>query len=140
MNLNIGCNNKAVENSSDNHIIPYVPVYTEIRLNIGGEGSDWTNQPKYIPVASDGKRLGYEGHGIILFTSDNAEYKCYDATCTNCLNHFEQKDLQTWIAKCPVCSTEFLLHYGYPADKELQIYPLKEYSVQKRGNKLIVSN
>lgn len=140
LSMNISCGDK---NLVDKHIIPYVPVYTEITLNIGGESSNWADQPKYFRTSSDGKSLGYNGHGIIIFTKDNEEYKCYDATCTNCTDltsYFEQQNLESWIATCPVCGTEFLLNYGTPADSKLEIYPLREYAIQKRGSKLIVSN
>lgn len=143
LSMNISCGDKLGDNLRDKHIVPYVPVYTEIPLNIGGESNNWANQPKYFNASSDGKALGYNGHGIIIFTKDNEEYKCYDATCTRCTDlasGFGQKDLETWIATCPVCGTEFLLDYGTPADSKLEIYPLREYAIQKRGNKLIVSN
>lgn len=143
LSTNIGCSEKFAENLRDKHIIPNIPVYTQIDLSIGGESDNWANQPKHISLSSDGKTLGYSGHGIIIFTSDNLEYKCYDATCTNCTDltsFFSQKDLNGWIARCPVCDTEFLLHYGTSTDKEKEIYPLKEYPIMRSGNKLIINN
>lgn len=140
---NLSCSEKL----TDKHIIPDVPVYTQIDLAIGGESNNWIKQPKYFSTSSTGKALGYNGHGIIIYTDDNIAYKCYDATCTNCTDltsYFKQKDLDGLIAKCPVCSTEFLLIYGYTSNSgesssDKKIYPLKEYPIVKSGNKLIVS-
>ncbi len=139
---NISCSKKFEERLQDKHIIPDVPVYTQIDLSIGGESHDWSNQPQYLGTSSTGKPLGYNGHGIVIYTSDNTEYKCYDATCTNCsdlTSYFEQRDLNGFYAKCPVCRTEFLLIYGIPTDKEKEIYSLKTYPIVKSGNKLIVN-
>lgn len=139
---NISCGDKFGKNLLDKHIIPDVPVYTRIDLAIGGESNNWIGQPKYFSVSSIGKSLGYQGHGIIIFTSSNTDYKCYDATCTNCSDlssYFQQQDLNGSIAKCPVCGTEFLLDYGTPDGNNNKIYPLKEYPIVKSGNSLTVS-
>lgn len=138
LSINVCCSHKL----EDRHIIPDVPVYTQIDLSIGGESDNWIDKPQYYQSSSTGKALGYNGHGIIIYTNNNTTFKCFDATCTNCsdLNSFmTQRDLDGSFARCPVCGTKFLLIYGYPEETEEKIYPLKEYPIVKSGNKLIVS-
>lgn len=140
--INIACSHKFAENLRDKHIIPDIPVYTQIDLSIGGESNNWIDAPRHFSISSIGLALGYNGHGIIIFTGNNTEYKCYDATCTNCTNltsFFRQEDLEGHFAQCPVCGLRYLLDYGTPEDTQKKIYPLKEYPVTKSGNKLIVS-
>lgn len=140
---NFSCGDKFSENIRDKHIIPYVAVHTQIKLNVGGEDNNWANNPKYFTTSiPEGKSLGYKGHGIIIFTSDNIEYKCYDATCTNCTDlesHFTQRDLNVDIAVCPVCGTKFSLALGYAFGNTEKIYPLKNYPIVKTANTLIVN-
>ncbi len=143
LGINIGCGKKFAENIQDKHIIPYVPVYTQIDLGIGGENPNWTDRPRYFNLSYDGKALGYRGHGIIIYSNNNTDFVCYDATCTNCTDltsYFTQKDLEGWKATCPVCGTQFLLIQGTPTNNEKEIYPLKSYYITKSSNKLIVSN
>lgn len=124
------------------HIIPDIPVNTRIDIGIGGESDNWIGQPKYFSTSSTGKPLGYNGHGIIISTSSNTEYQCYDATCTACLDltsSFKQEDLNGDIAKCSVCETEFLLSLSYPINTEIEISPLKPYPITRAGDVLIVS-
>lgn len=138
---NMSCGDKFKENLRDKHIVPYVPVYTVINLGVGGEGKNWINQPKYYNISSEGKALGYNGNGIIIYTSNDVDYKCYDATCTNCTDlttHFTADDLSGDAVQCPVCGTHFLLLYGTPFENDHEIYPLKEYPISKSNNKLIV--
>ena len=140
---NLGCGKKFAEKIRDKHIIPYVPIYTQIDLNLGGESNLQTPlQPLYISLSRpEGKPLGYNGNGIIVIRLNDTEYACWDATCTNCTDltsHFTQQDLDKETATCPVCNTEFLLNYGTPSDRSKKIYPLRGYPVTKVGNKLIV--
>lgn len=138
---NIGCSHNLGENLRDKHVIPDVPVYAQIDLSVGGEGNNWIGQPRYFNTSSTGKSLGYNGQGIIIYTNNNTDFKCYDATCTNCsglTSYMTQKDLQGDFSQCPVCGVRFFLLYGYPDGTEKKIYPLKEYPIVKSGNKLIV--
>lgn len=141
--INVSCGDKFTDKLRDKHIIPYVPVYTVIDLGIGGEGNNWAFEPKFYTVSSEGKPLGYGGHGIIIYTTDNEDYKCYDATCTNCpdLNsYFTIADYVEDALQCPVCGTRFMLSlYGYPIGNDKDIYSLKEYPITKSGNKLRIS-
>lgn len=140
--INIGCSRKLGENLRDRHIIPDIPVYTSIDLSVGGEGNNWIGKPRYFNSSTTGKSLGYNGQGIIIYTNNNDDFKCYDATCTNCsdlTSYMTQQDLQGDFAQCPVCGTKFLLFYGYPEGTEKKIYPLKEYPIVKSNNRLIVS-
>lgn len=140
----MGCGKKFTEKIRDKHIIPYVPVYTQIDLNIGGESNLQTPlQPLYISLSRpDGKPLGYNGNGIVVIRLNDTEYACWDATCTNCADltsHFTQQDLEGEIAICPVCNTKFSLRYGTPFDLVEKIYPLRDYPTTKSGNKLIIN-
>jgi len=140
--INISCTHKLTENLKDKHIIPDVAVYTQIDLSVGGESNNWIGQPRYFSTSSTGKALGYNGHGILIYTNNNTDFVCYDATCTHCTDltsYMTQKDLHGNFAQCPVCGVRFLLIYGYPEGTEQKIYPLKEYPIVKSGNKLIVS-
>lgn len=140
---NVGCGDKFKENLRDKHVIPYVPVYTVIDFSVGGEGSIQPNQLKYYTLSSKGKPLGYNGHGIIIYTGNGTDCKCYDATCTNCTDltsHFTADDFDGYFVQCPVCGTRFWLLYGMPEGNKHEIYPLKEYSVVRNGNRLIISN
>lgn len=139
---NVGCGDKFKENLRDKHVIPYVPVYTVINFSVGGEGTNWAYQPKYYNLSSDGKPLGYNGHGIVIYTEDNDTYKCYDATCTNCTDltsHFTADDFDGSYVRCPVCGISFFLLYGMPYGNEHEIYPLKEYPITKTNNRLVVN-
>lgn len=132
------------EKIKDNHIIPYVRVNTTIRLNLGGENEQmWKNNPKYFSVSTpDATPLGYNGHGIVIFTENATEFHCFDATCTNCPDldsYFTQKDLKGNTAICPKCGTEFSLLYGQPFGNSSKIYPLKEYPIRRNGDVLTVS-
>lgn len=140
----LGCGDKVAEKLGEKHIIPYVPVYTRILWNFGGEDElSWLHAPKYFPTSTpDGKPLGYNGHGIIIYTENGNDFYCYDATCTSCTDltsHFEQKNLKESIAKCPVCGVEFSLILGQPFNAASKIYPLKNYPVVKNGKYLTVS-
>lgn len=144
LTINLGCGKKFSDNLTDKHIIPYVPVYTQIDLGIGGESNlQISGQPLYQTVSRpNGKPLGYNGHGIIVIRLDDNEYACWDATCTNCqdlTSFFTQRDLINKTAICPVCQTEFSLEIGYAFNQTEKIYPLKSYPITKSGNKLIVS-
>ncbi|MEG1948837.1 MAG: hypothetical protein RR137_00520, partial [Odoribacter sp.] len=136
---------KFTENLRDKHIIPYVSVYMEIDTKLGGESNlETPGRPLYMNVSHpSGKPLGYDGHGIIVIRLNDTEYKCWDATCTNCsdlTSCFIQKDLEGEIAICPVCQANFSLRYGSPFNLTEKVYPLKEYGITKSGNKLIIRN
>lgn len=140
---NTGCNKKFTEKMRDKHIIPYVPVYTQIDLTLGGESSLQTpSQPIYLTVSQpDGEPLGYNGNGIVVMRLNDTEFVCWDATCANCTDltsHFAKQDLEGELAICPVCQTKFSLRYGTPYNTTETIYPLRDYPVSKSGNKLII--
>lgn len=145
----IGCGDKLAEELGGKHIIPYTSVSTEINLNIGGNNSlNMPGQPRYFTTSVPlGKPLGYNGHGIIVLKIRENEYKCWDATCTNCpdlTSYFEQSDLDGLIATCPKCAMQFSLEYGSPFNqkenaKTGKIYPLKEYPVSISGKTLRIN-
>lgn len=142
--VNLSCEKKFAENLRDKHIIPYVPVYTQIDLGIGGESNlQVPGQPVYQTVSHpDGKPLGYNGNGIVVIRLNDTEYACWDATCTNCADltsHFTSKNFDGEMAVCPVCNTQFSLRLGSAFNATEKIYPLKSYPITKVGNKLVVS-
>ena len=144
LGINIGCGDKFDEKLRDKHLIPYVPVYTQITLGIGGESNlQVPGQPIYLTSSQpDAKSLGYNGQGIVVIRLNDTEYACWDATCTNCqelTSHFTKEDLDGELAVCPVCHTQFSLRYGTPFNLTYEIYPLKGYPISKVGNKLIVN-
>lgn len=49
LGINIGCGDKFNEKLRDKHLIPYVPVYTQINLGIGGESNLQVSRPAYLP-------------------------------------------------------------------------------------------
>ncbi len=139
-----GCSDKFAANLTDKHVIPDVPLYTQIDLGIGGESHlQVPGQPLYLTLSRPaGEPLGYNGHGIVVIRLNDTEFACWDATCTYCedlASHFGQKDLDGEIAVCPVCRTEFSLRYGSAFNSETKIYPLKSYSITQSGNRLIIS-
>jgi len=68
LGINIGCGDKFNEKLRDKHLIPYVPVYTQINLGIGGESNlQVPGQPIYLTSSQpDAKSLGYNGQGIVV--------------------------------------------------------------------------
>lgn len=145
MLTNWGCDEKISEKWGDKHIIPYVSIYTQIDLKIGGESKlQVPGQPIYLNTSQpNGTPLGYKEHGIIVIRLNDTEFACWDATCTNCTDlnsYMTTKDLSGEIAICPVCDKEFSLHYGAAFNTTEKIYPLKSYPITRQGNKLIVSN
>ena len=134
MGINIGCGDKFNEKLRDKHLIPYVPVYTQINLGIGGESNlQVPGQPIYLTSSQpDAKSLGYNGQGIVVIRLNDTEYACWDATCPNCqelTSHFTKEDLDGELAVCPVCHTQFSLRYGTPFNLTYEIYPLKGYPI-----------
>lgn len=140
----MGCEDKY----KNSHVIPYTPIDTRVNLWMADfEDLKLPGQPVYIRYSTPGgKPLGYNDNGIIVIKTDEENYKCYDATCTNCIEadtHIEiTKGDQ--VGKCPNCQTEFFLPYGIPLDKtdeedhSVQISPLKEYPVVVTNNTLII--
>lgn len=132
----------------DEHVIPYTPIDTRIELWMPDfQDLKIQNYPVYVRYSTPkGEPLGYRGNGIIVLKTGSQEYKCYDATCTNCPDadsHIEIKKGDP-VAFCPTCHTEFFLPYGSPLDNEnnesenLKIYPLREYPVIISNNTLII--
>lgn len=145
---NIGCGDQWTENMRDKHIIPYVPVSTVIDMNMADYLCLKTSgESVLIKTSNIGKSLGYSNHGIIVINVGSDNYKCWDATCTNCTDlksSFNTKDIKGNIAVCPTCKSEFLLLYGQLIGggenaNNHKVYPLKEYPISKVGNKLTVN-
>lgn len=144
LSLFLSCSNDLKRNT----VIPYTPIDT--RINLGwADYSDlnFPNRPMYILYSTpSGKLLGYNGNGIIVMQTDMDEYKCYDATCPECIDadtHIEITSGEQ-IARCPNCETRFFLPYGIPLDSEdddtedKRVAPLQVYPVEVAGNILII--
>ncbi len=131
-----------------NTVIPYTPI--ETRINLGWadyQDLNFPGRPVYILYSTPtGELLGYNGNGIIVMQTDMNEYKCYDATCPNCIDADTHIEITAGdqIAKCPTCKTQFFLPYGIPLNaeedenEEKKIAPLQSYPVDIAGNILIV--
>lgn len=125
----------------DKHVIPYVPVETRVDLWMADFIDLKTpGNAKYIALSSLGKPLGYQQHGIMIFNGGSEGYKCWDATCTDCLSSETHLEIEGTDAVCPNCGTKFSLLYGQPWESNQEIYPLKGYAVSQNGNTLIISN
>lgn len=131
-----------------NTVIPYTPIDT--RINIGWadyQDLNFTGRPVYLAYSIPGaKPLGYNGNGIIVLKTGEDEYKCYDATCPNCIEadtHIEITPGEQ-IAQCPTCKTRFFLPYGLALDTgeeengKIEVAPLQPYPVNVAGNILII--
>ena len=79
-----------------NTVIPYTPI--ETRINLGWadyQDLNFPGRPVYILYSTPtGELLGYNGNGIIVMQTDMNEYKCYDATCPNCIDADTHIELQ----------------------------------------------
>lgn len=129
------------EAHSNNHIIPYVSIETEIPLWMPDfQCLTMPSQPVYITESyPKSKPLGYNGNGIVVINTGSGEYKCWDATCTKDPDTGIPLEIKGAIASCPECSTEFSLLLGIPlksnsTENSDKIYPLKEYPVRKTSN------
>lgn len=131
-----------------NHTIPYTPVDTRINLSYADfQDLNFIGRPVYLTYSvPTAKPLGYRGNGIIVIKTGESEYKCYDATCPNCVEadtHIEITKGEQ-VAECPTCQTRFFLPYGVPLDPEdeqtepVTVAPLQAYPVSIAGNILII--
>lgn len=144
LSLIFGCS----DNLKRNTIIPYTPIDTRINLGWADyHDLNFSGRPVYILYSNPGaKPLGYNGNGIIVLKTDMDGYKCYDATCTNCIHADTHIEITTGeqIALCPTCKTQFFLPYGIPVDmdksenEKRKIPPLQSYPVEATGNILII--
>lgn len=145
----IGCSDKFTENQRDKHIVPFVPIRTEVPLWMA-EFQVLKNPYNAVYIRNSypgGLLLGYKNHGIIIYSTGDSGYKCWDATCTKCTDlesGFTATDIKGQNVVCPKCGTEFYLLYGMPFNKPGEtsgekIYPLKEYPVTISGNTLIIN-
>lgn len=133
----ISCENA----QTNNHIIPYVTIDTEIPLWMSEfQCLTMPSQPIHILVSyPKSKALGYNGNGIIVINAGSDQYKCFDATCTKDPDTGIPLEIDGIIATCPECNTNFSLLNGMvlkttdPEQNE-KIYPLKEYPVGKTSS------
>ena len=141
--LNIGCEDKNAGKLGGDHIVPYVPIGNAV-ITIGGGGeAPWTSGARLFTHCNAGNSLGYRGHGVVICAVGGDNFTCFDATCTACsslTSAFSPEDLKGLIATCPICGTEYELYSGQPAKTEQKIYPLRQYSVSKSSNRLIINN
>ena len=136
------------DNLKRNTVIPYTPIDTRINLGWADyQDLNFTGRPIHIFYSNPGaKPLGYKGNGIIILKTGMDDYKCYDATCTKCIDANTHIEITTGeqIAQCPTCHTRFFLPYGIPLDTEenenekAEVAPVESYPVNIAGKILIV--
>lgn len=136
------CNKNSVD---INDIVP--DVYLDVVLNLDYH-SNLSNTTALYFSNVYGEIVGYKGHGIIIYRSNN-EYFAYDATCTHDVESSEHvilndpNDPNAWNsgAKCPICNSEFLISNGaQPIDGSIASLPLKQYKTSLSGNYLHIYN
>lgn len=129
-------------------VIPYTPIDTRINLS-WSEYQDlkFSGRPVYILYSTPGaKLLGYNGNGIIVIKTDMDGYKCYDATCPNCIEADTHIEITAGeqLASCPNCKTLFFLPYGIALESDedenykTEVPSLQVYPVIEAGNLLII--
>lgn len=103
--------------------------------------------PKYI-ANYNGKKVGYQGHGIYIVQTSNGVFKAFDASCTYISGdeqhpiikeHLLPKEKNGLLVYCPKCKTEFNLQYGNK-QKGVAKYPLKEYKIRVSGKTIRIFN
>ena len=73
---------------------------------------------------------GYDGNGIIVFSSNLDEFSAYDRTCPHdfAVNGLSIKvNVDFTIAVCPKCGTTYALSVGGTPASGIGQYPLKNY-------------
>lgn len=134
------------DNRNNEHIIPKIKLdFTLSVLNIPELQVPMT--PKYIKDAN-GRRVGYNGHGIYVMKTASNAYVAFDASCTlfnSTENHTDiteyllQKENNHLIVYCPICKSEYNLLDGN-VQKEPSKEPLKRYNTSVSGNNIRIFN
>lgn len=113
-------------------VIPYVPVYLTINLNIVNE----------LMVPGNSVFFGGQGYGgvvIYCFEPGNLYY-AYDGACTHEISTTCRVKNENVLATCQCCGSQFfLMGEAYPS-KGPATFPLQQYQTSVAGNTLRVFN
>jgi Rieske Fe-S protein len=113
-------------------VIPYVPVYLTINLNIVNE----------LMVPGNSVFFGGQGYGGIVvycFEPGNVYY-AYDGACTNEITTTCRVKNEGVLATCSCCGSQFfLMGEAYPS-KGPATFPLQQYQTSVMGNIVRVYN
>lgn len=134
------------DNSNNKSVIPKIRVdFTLSILNIPELQTPMN--PKYITDAN-GRKVGYNGHGIYVMQTATNDYVAFDASCTllngvenhtDIPEHLLPKETNAVIVYCPVCKSEYNLLDGN-VKKGPSREPLKRYQTSVQGNNVRIFN
>ena len=113
-------------------VIPYVPVYLTINLNIVNE----------LMVPGNSVFFGAQGYGgIVIYCFEPGNiYYAYDGACTHEISNTCRVKNEGILATCQCCESQFLLMgEAYPS-KGPATFPLQQYQTSLAGNTLRVYN
>ncbi|MFZ5428772.1 MAG: ubiquinol-cytochrome c reductase iron-sulfur subunit [Bacteroidota bacterium] len=113
-------------------VIPYVPVYLTINLNIVNE----------LMVPGNSVFFGGQGYGgIVIYCFDPGNiYYAYDGACTHEISNSCRVNNEGVLATCPCCGSQFLLMGNAYPSKGPATFPLQEYQTAISGNTLRIFN
>lgn len=113
-------------------VIPYVPVYLTINLNIVNE----------LMVPGNSVFFGGQGYGgIVIYCFDAGNiYYAYDGACTHEISNSCRVKNEGVLATCTCCGSQFfLMGEAYPS-KGPATFPLQQYQTSVSGNTLRIFN
>ncbi len=113
-------------------IVPYVPVYFEINLNLVNE----------LMVPGNSVYFANQGYaGIVVYCFEpGGTYYAYDAACTHELSTTCRIKNEGVLATCGCCGSQFLLMgEAYPS-KGPATFPLQPYRTSVMSSRLLVYN
>jgi nitrite reductase/ring-hydroxylating ferredoxin subunit len=113
-------------------VIPYVPVYLTINLNIVNE----------LMVPGNSVFFGGQGYGgIVIYCFDPGNiYYAYDGACTYEISNSCRVKNEGVLATCSCCGSQFLLMGNAYPSKGPASFPLQEYQTSVSGNTLRIFN
>ena len=113
-------------------VIPYVPVYLTVNLNIVND----------LMVPGNSVFFGGQGYGgIIIYCFEPGNiYYAYDGACTHEISTSCRVRNEGVLATCPCCNSQFfLMGEAYPS-KGPASFPLQQYQTSVMGNTLLIYN
>jgi len=113
-------------------VIPYVPVYLTINLNIVND----------LMVPGNSVFIGGQGYGgIVIYCFEPGNiYYAYDGACTHEISNTCRVKNEGVLATCNCCGSQFfLMGEAYPS-KGPATFPLQQYQTSVMGNILRVFN
>jgi len=114
-------------------VVPYVPVYLEINLNLVNE----------LMVPGNSLYFGNQGYaGIVVYCFEpGSTYYAYDAACTHELSTTcKVKNRRgTWLLAAAAVPNFLLMGEAYPS-KGPATFPLQPYRTSVMGNRLLIYN